>query len=529
MNEIQIELEIQAEGGGDPVVLKVLRLDGREEIGLPYEFHVEARHSIEQGLLEIDKIVAQRVAIAFRVVGTDQIATTRRTVRGVVTEIQDSLEPQGRFTRVYKLTIRPALAELERFVSQDIFVGDSYPAVVQAKLEGARFAPADYAFRLRDPALYGEGTWGDGASDTLEQGRLVVQYRESDLSFISRLMEHVGVSIVFEDAGDREVMVFADHPGGFPERADAVPFRGNGDDHGVTKLARKLRAIAGDFYVYDYNYRTPTLTFGRGDEQLFDVLGGESHLDVPSAGVLLEYAPNAKTPAEAELLATIRSEEQEGRRERFHGESVESSLYAGLRFKLDGHPEVESSEQLLVVSMVHRFRDVESFEPGAQARGEYHNTFEAVRADKAGSKGRRIPYRPERRTPKPRIFGVVTGVVQSATEEQMLRYQHIDGQGRYLVKLHFDQGPKVMPRMRMAQPHAGTDYGHHFPLRPGVEVLVGFHDGDPDRPVIVGAVPNPIQVSPVTQAKDKEPLDMSRIKTRSGVIIEISDGPVTDH
>jgi type VI secretion system secreted protein VgrG len=79
--------------------------------------------------------------------------------------------------------------------------------------------------------------------------------------------------------------------------------------------------------------------------------------------------------------------------------------------------------------------------------------------------------------------------------------------------------------MRMAQPHAGEGYGQHFPLRPGAEVLVGFLCGDPDRPVILGAVPNPIQASPVIASKDSEPLDVNRIKTRSGVIIEISDGP----
>jgi type VI secretion system secreted protein VgrG len=92
------------------------------------------------------------------------------------------------------------------------------------------------------------------------------------------------------------------------------------------------------------------------------------------------------------------------------------------------------------------------------------------------------------------------------------------------VRLFWD----IMPRerrplsslpIRMLQPHAGPHYGMHFPLKPGVEVMVGFVEGDPDRPVIVGAVPNPITPSPVTQAN----AIMNRIETTSGVFLEIRD------
>lgn len=71
----------------------------------------------------------------------------------------------------------------------------------------------------------------------------------------------------------------------------------------------------------------------------------------------------------------------------------------------------------------------------------------------------------------------------------------------------------------MLQPHVGTNYGMHFPLKPGAEVLIGFIDGDPDRPLIVGAVYRPDTPSPVTQASS----NLNRLKSESGVIIEIRD------
>jgi hypothetical protein len=51
-------------------------------------------------------------------------------------------------------------------------------------------------------------------------------------------------------------------------------------------------------------------------------------------------------------------------------------------------------------------------------------------------------------------------------------------------------GGKASAWIRMAQPYVGKGYGQHFPLTPGAEVMLTFLDGNPDRPVISGALPN---------------------------------------
>ena len=73
--------------------------------------------------------------------------------------------------------------------------------------------------------------------------------------------------------------------------------------------------------------------------------------------------------------------------------------------------------------------------------------------------------------------------------------------------------------VRMIQNHVGEDYGTHFPLKPGVEVVIGFIDGDPDRPLIVGAVPNPIKPSPVTNADP----GVHRIRTSTGITVDMAE------
>lgn len=103
------------------------------------------------------------------------------------------------------------------------------------------------------------------------------------------------------------------------------------------------------------------------------------------------------------------------------------------------------------------------------------------------------------------------------------QYAQLDDEGRYIVKLLYDaadsSGRLASQWIRMAQPHAGPGYGMHFPLKPGVEVLLAFIDGDPDRPIIVGAVPNPVTPSPVEGASNT----LNRIKSASGILIEYGD------
>ena len=81
----------------------------------------------------------------------------------------------------------------------------------------------------------------------------------------------------------------------------------------------------------------------------------------------------------------------------------------------------------------------------------------------------------------------------------------LDGQGRYKVKMPFDlsgrQEGKASHWLRMVQPYAGTDHGMHFPLHKGTEVLLTFVEGDPDRPIIAGAVPNPEKPSVINDEK----------------------------
>ena len=111
----------------------------------------------------------------------------------------------------------------------------------------------------------------------------------------------------------------------------------------------------------------------------------------------------------------------------------------------------------------------------------YSHTFTAIPAQ--------LAYRPERTTPRPHIAGTLPARVTAA---ENCTYAYIDDMGRYRVKLPFDldewsPGGESRP-VRLAKPYAGPEYGIHFPLHEGTEVMLSFVQGNPDRPYISGVM-----------------------------------------
>ncbi len=91
------------------------------------------------------------------------------------------------------------------------------------------------------------------------QREFIVQYKESDLAFVSRLAEHLGISFFFEHGDDGETMVFTDNPSGFlpAETAETSVFRPRGEERNVFSLTSRRRIVPSFYAVRDYNYRTP--------------------------------------------------------------------------------------------------------------------------------------------------------------------------------------------------------------------------------------------------------------------------------
>jgi type VI secretion system secreted protein VgrG len=96
---------------------------------------------------------------------------------------------------------------------------------------------------------------------------------------------------------------------------------------------------------------------------------------------------------------------------------------------------------------------------------------------------------------------------------------YTDKYGRVKVQFHWDRDGELDEHsscwVRVAQTWAGAGFGFQFIPRVGMEVLVGFLRGDPDRPVILGSVYNATHATP-------EPVPQR--STRSGIRTQSSPG-----
>jgi len=150
----------------------------------------------------------------------------------------------------------------------------------------------------------------------------------------------------------------------------------------------------------------------------------------------------------------------------------------------------------------------------------YRNTFACHPLDSSA-------YAPECATPRPAVPGLVHAKVDASGGGE---YAELDDHGRYKVMFFFPEkvihtdaddpaeGNRSIP-LRMAQSHAGESSGIHFPLLKGVEVLVAFTDGDPDRPAIISALSNPDHPSVVADKNQQS----NMIRTPGGNTITMVD------
>ncbi|WP_438019745.1 type VI secretion system tip protein TssI/VgrG [Sorangium sp. So ce315] len=454
-------------------------LTGREVISQPFEFQLHVVCKSPDGLDE-EALLAEPAALVFLRGDREE-----RRLFGVISVVRDALHTET-LHMAYTLTFVPRAFRLTLTETSEIFMDLSVPEIIKRKLERAGLHEGD-DFELRLVSNYPPREY-------------VVQYKETDLQFVSRLAEHLGISFFFEHRDGRDVVVFSDANSGFqPIAGDGrAHFYPRGDRIGVYRLEGTTRTVPNRYVVKDYNYRTPHVP-----------LMAAATVSEASGGDIVEYGAHFKTPDEGERIAVIRAEELRAGRRVFEGASDVQVLGAGAKLTLEGHP--RGDIELLLVEVRHRLQQA-TLNTGTGEERPYENEFRAIPYA--------TTYRPPRVTPKPKVHGVITGVIDAAEKGQ---YAEVDESGRYRVRFLFDtssaEDGKASRLIRMAQPHAGAGYGFHFPLRSGVEVILTFIDGDPDRPIIAGAVPNPQTPSTV----DVKNARRNVIRTGGGNEINIDD------
>lgn len=289
-----------------------------------------------------------------------------------------------------------------------------------------------------------------------------VQHAESDLAFVSRLLEDEGIFYVLSDD---DTLVLGDSPSAYDEAPRPLPVRQrtglDQQDDAVHDLGYKGSLGAGKVTVRDLDFERPSL----------DVVGvAEVPLGLPGGPEWYQYPSSRTTMGGAQRKAQLFAEAFACARDRLIGRGFAGWLRPGLRVTITDLPEGIDEVPYAVAVVVHDFtREATGFSVG----------FEALAADRA--------LRPEPRTPVPRAPSPITGFVTGPAGEDI----YTDSWGR--VKVHFPWD-RLQPKDDTCScwiPTLQDNTGRSSAIpRIGWEVLVGFVEGDPDRPVILGRVYN---------------------------------------
>jgi len=460
-----------------------LDIELRCEDGPQAEWRVSSCH-VEEG---IDRLYTAQVELEVHVefavhdlLGADaEIAFIRgpdetRVVYGVIAHV----EHLGFFNHCQHVLVElaPALALLGQGARSRIFQDASVQDIVAEVLDGAL---ADYGRKLD----FGSVSRGATPRD------YCVQYRESDFDFVSRLLEEEGVaySFVHELGAGVETLTLRDQNEQYPALANVdgspdVPVIAAAPDEADLESIQGL-AWAEELGVSaslrrDYDWLTPTEllteTAGEADER-----GRERRL----------YTHGRRRFIDDELGERVADQLAAERRalNAIAGTSNASILTPGTRFNLVyGALDIEGD--YLVTAVSHSFEGGRGDDPP-----RYHNRFECVPIDRQ--------WRPRTITPKPRVHGPQTAIVVG--DEEI----HTDEHGRIQVQLHWEEQPSYASGascwMRCAQAWSGPGWGAQFIPRVGMEVMVEFLEGNPDRPIVTGCVYNGDNATPFALPGDK--------------------------
>ena len=454
-----------------------------ETLGRPYR--------IELQLIATEEPVAAASVLGLPMAVHVNLGAGRaRHFHGLVSELS-FLGCRGPRTHLYRATLRPWIWFLSQANNCRIFQNMTVPEIIMEVFRGHGFED----FKLAP------------LSGQYDKQEFLVQYRESDLDFVSRLMEDVGLYYYFEHAADTHTLVLCDDVATHTAADGCATLRYFPPDaqrrehiEYISHWEAMSRVATSACAARDFDFQRPkaplsarashTLTHALGDFEIYDYPGAFGSLDQGSARMHL------------------RAEEHCSSARRSTGRSNARNLTCGRQLTMTGHPLEEYDQTYLVLSTVIQIEGHAVSSGSTESRPELLERLqELVQVEFVAQESQR-PFRLARSTPKPVIHGAQTAIVAGPEKQQIFSDEH----GRVRVRFHWDRRDVTDERascwVRVSQLWAGAGFGAMHIPRIGQEVVVGFLEGDPDRPIIVGRVYN---------GDNAPPYELPQHQTQSGI------------
>jgi len=457
-------LEISTKAGDGTFVVQ--KFTGREDLGRLYEYRLELLS--ERGDITAESLLGTNATVALEL----NDSTSTRYFNGYITRfsVQGSVRTpafKSNIGYLYLVTINPGLWFLTRAANSRIFNAMSINDIVMQQLN------ASSLFTVENNV---------GTTETRD---FVVQYRETDFTFVSRLLEHAGVYYYFTHDNGTHKMVLLDQASKHKATPGLASLTFSGSDRQGTTLTEFVMVSevqSGAYALGDYNYVTP-------NTRIASVSSNPKGHD--NAGFeMFDFPADTTTAAFSDTYAKIRAEENACAYQVAHGAGTERGIQVGFKIKLTDHSVAALNQEYVVIG--HSFEAHNNLADASGGSASFDSRFEAIPAD--------TQFRPVRTAPRPIISGTQTALVVADFRTDTDTSGGADpigaNMGRVKVQFYWDRYGKSSCWARVSTPWAGKGYGFQNMPRIGEEVLVQFIEGDPDRPVVIGRVHNAENMPP---------------------------------
>ena len=468
---------------GDDVLIP-LAVTASEMISQPYEFIVDAVS--QQGEVKPDDVLNQPVTVTLQSDG-EAVRHFSGIVRQVTAEGTVRSAGDVEEFRLYRLIVVPRLWFLNQTTDCRVYQNMTADAIIKKVFE--------------DDSLTTMDVKPSGPSRIY-----TVQFNETDLQFVTRLMEEEGWYYYFEHTDSDHKLVIANENGAFTDIDNGTLHIGGGDEGTLLlEFSRPSATVRGKMTLKDYDpekadtllqSEQPTVLQTGGAAQRDDFRWPALSFD---NGVITNRAKWDQEAAEA--LADL-----------YSGSTRFGGLVPGGVFKIKSLPASPYDGDYVVRSTEHHASDDTWLSQNGTANYMVH----------FGSFKKATTWRQPIVTPRPRMVGVHTGLVMGPQHSKAADIKsqsgeeiHTDDLGRVKVRFYWDHRAEATGNdsmwARVIQPWAGKGWGAQFIPRVGTEVAVAFVDGDPDRPIVIGGLYNS-RDTPIYSKADKNKLGF---RTRS--------------
>jgi type VI secretion system secreted protein VgrG len=465
------EVAVSTALGADVLLFK--RMQCSEALGRLSEFRIEL--ASERDDIKIADILGTDMTVALHLPAGDM-----RYFHGIVTRFAYQGWRDGKPS--YLAIVQPALWLLTRSTNCRIFQG-------KTALDILKEVTGEYggAVELHDSLLATEPPARE----------YCVQYRESDFNFVCRLLEEEGIYFYFRHEAGKHTMVLADGYGAHTTVPNygSIAFREEEAmrdplEEAVTGFVPGGEIQPSVMVLNDFDFEKASSSNSGG-------LIAKANVSAPFVKESYEHYdyPGLYNVADVGgAHARARIEALHGQGERIEAAGNARGLTTGALFTLAEHPRSDQNRTFLITSAETDITGIGYRSDGGDGL-DFRCRFQAI--------GKDHNYRPQPMARKPFVHGPQTAMVVGKAGEEIWT----DKYGRIKLQFHWDRVGQADETsscwVRVQQGWAGKGWGMMFVPRIGMEVVVTFLEGDPDRPLVTGCVYNSDAMPPYTLPADQ--------------------------